>query len=189
MSTPTKLRAGTNSELTRLKALWRDTLSEDAKSYWQELFISPDVKQSQIRQQILTRLKINLRFDKQLNQFRDWELDQRDRDLQAERMLENERRLKTEHPDWSLDQVRAEVLRQSYLETLATGNFKLGLAARKSDIAEQALKFDRDKFEFDAAKAALKCAATLKLISNNKNLSEADKVNAARTKLFGELPK
>jgi len=48
----------------------------------------------------------------------------------------------------------------------------------------------KNKFEFDAAKAALKCAAELKVISSNKTLSETDKVNAARAKLFGgELPK
>ena len=54
---------------------------------------------------------------------------------------------------------------------------------------ERELNLAEEKFEFNAAKAALKCAATLKLISSNKNLSEADKVNAARAKLFGELPK
>ena len=47
----------------------------------------------------------------------------------------------------------------------------------------------KDKFQFDASKAALRCAAELKVIFSNKNLSEADKVNAARVKLFGALPK
>ena len=146
MSALKKIKAGTESELTKLKVLWRDSLSEDAKAYWQELFVS-DSSQAANRALLLAKLKINLRFDKQLDQFRKWELEEREKDLQAERMQENERRLAADHPDWTLDQVRAEVLRQSYLETLATGNFKLGLAARKSDIAEQALRFDQEKFK------------------------------------------
>ena len=134
-----------DSELTKLKAVWR-RLPDDARAYWSSQFAS-EVSQVKTRAELLTKFKINLRFDKQLNQFRSWAQDQEERDARAERMQENERRLKSEHPDWTLEEVRAEVLRQSYLETLATGNFKLGLAARKSDIAEQALKFDQEKFK------------------------------------------
>jgi hypothetical protein len=50
------------------------------------------------------------------------------------------------------------------------------------------LKFDREKFEFDAAKAALAQAATLKTISISK-LSDVEKITQARLALFGELPK
>jgi len=53
----------------------------------------------------------------------------------------------------------------------------------ESRLAGQA-KLAREKFQFDAAKAALKCAAELKVISKSK-LSQADKVNQARLKLFG----
>ena len=51
--------------------------------------------------------------------------------------------------------------------------------------AEKEFSLARDRFQFDAAKAALKFAAELKTISGNKTLSDADKVNAARAKLFG----
>ena len=108
MSAPTKLRGGQNSEITRLKALWL-TLSDDARSYWQELFVS-QVTQAEIRKQLLAKLKINLRFDKQLNAFRDWELEQRARDLEAERQMEDERRALAENPDWTLDEARETVL-------------------------------------------------------------------------------
>ena len=39
MNTPRKMRAG-SSELTRLKTLWRDTISEEDKDYWRDLFLS-----------------------------------------------------------------------------------------------------------------------------------------------------
>lgn len=186
MSTQTKLRGGSDSELTKLKAKWRE-LSEDTRSFWLELFVSTET-QAAIRSQIATKLKIHLRFDKQLNQFRAWAAEQELRDLQSERMVENERRLTEQHPEWTLDQVRAEVLRQSYLETLATGNFKLGLAARKSDLTEQALKFDREKFQFDAVAACRKQLPALKAIESNKSLSEAEKTQMFMEKLFGTKP-
>lgn len=72
------------------------------------------------------------------------------------------------------------------------GNFaikKSGLDLRRQ--AEQRLvekdKLAREKFEFDAAKAALAQAAKLKTISASK-LSDAEKIDQARLALFGELP-
>ena len=56
-------------------------------------------------------------------------------------------------------------------------------------IREKERQDKRDKFEFDAAQAALKHAAELKTISSNSKLTEAEKVNIARAKLFGALPK
>lgn len=146
MSASTKLRGGSDSELTRFKELWLKPAFAESRSYWREQFASPRT-QTDLRAELLKKLKVHLRHDNQLTAFRHWLADQDARDAQAERMQENERRLTEEHPDWTLDQVREEVLRQSYLETLATGNFKLGLAARKSDLTEQALKFDQEKFK------------------------------------------
>ena len=149
MSTPKKL-IGTASgrpetALQQLKAVWL-RLPEPTQEYWREQFSSART-QSDLRAEIGRKLSVKLPSDSRLSKFRAWLDDQDARDEQAERMQENERRLTKEHPDWTLDQVREEVLRQSYLETLATGNFKLGLAARKSDLTEQALKFDQEKFK------------------------------------------
>lgn len=146
MSAEPKLRGGSDSELTRLKTLWRG-LSDDAREYWRSQFASGDITQADIRKQIFAKLKINLKWDKQLTNFRAW-LDNQDmRDEQAERMQENERRLKEEHPDWSLDQVREEVLRQSYFETLATGNFQnLGLKAVTTELKANAQKADQQRY-------------------------------------------
>ena len=58
----------------------------------------------------------------------------------------------------------------------------------KARFKERELKVSEEKLElvkFDAAKLALKFAAELKLISADKSLTDADKVNAARAKLFG----
>src|SRR5258708_5620919 len=145
MSTPKKLRSP-DSEITKLKILWRDSLAEDARAYWQELFVSPST-QAAIRAELLKKLKINLRFDKQLNAFRDWELEQRAMDLEAERATEAERRIGEEHPDWTKDQVREDLLKRFYNQARATGDAKLGLKTIAADVKVESLKFDQEKFK------------------------------------------
>lgn len=146
MSTPKKFRGGSESELTKLKLLWRDSLSEDAKAYWRELFVST-ATQAQIRQQLAARLKIKLSRDNQLNAFRDWELEQRAMDLEAERQAEEERRLNAEHPDWTKEQVRDALLKKFYNRASATGDHKLGLKTIAADVKVESLKFDQEKFK------------------------------------------
>ena len=141
MSAPQKLRAG-NSELTKLKVLWRDSLADDARAYWQQQFASGEVTQAQIRAEMLAKLKINLRFDKQLTAFRDWEMEQRQLDLEAERQEEDERRALAENPDWTLDQAREAVLAKAYRRAGATGDFKLGLATIKQDLNSKKMGFE-----------------------------------------------
>jgi hypothetical protein len=138
---------GTDSELTKFKKLWRESLSESARDFWRALFLS-DTTQAEIRKQILTKLKVSLTYDKQLNQFRKWVAEQDGRDLEAERMKDDERRLTEEHgKDWSTDKIREEVFRRSYARTLATGEFGLGLATAKVDLKQQAQKFNEAKFK------------------------------------------
>jgi hypothetical protein len=52
---------------------------------------------------------------------------------------------------------------------------------------EKAVVTLREKFEFDAAKACLKMLPELKVISSDSKLSETEKINAVRLKLFGEV--
>ena len=66
--------------------------------------------------------------------------------------------------------------------------FMLVLKARDQQISEKQLALDREKFEFDAAKAALAKLPDLKLIASDKSLSDDDKLTAIREKLFGEVP-
>lgn len=62
------------------------------------------------------------------------------------------------------------------------------LKARDQDIQERQLAFDKQKFEFDAAKACLAKLPELKVVAADKGLSDAQKVEQIRLKLFGELP-
>ena len=178
MKAPTKLHGGKESELTRLKELWRQ-LSPDVRSYWQELFISK-TKQEEIRSQILDTFKIELRFDKQLNAFRDWEMDQRERDLEAERQAEDERRALAENPNWSLDQAREEVLRRTYQRAMASGDFKMGLAAVDRDLKSKVVTMDREKLELLKRKAE-------QAENTDKVLSKADMTPEQRELAIREI--
>lgn len=138
--------------MQQLKEVWK-RLPEAAQDYWREQF-SSSRKQSDLRTEILTKFKIKLSTDGKLTLFRAWLKDQDKRDAQAERMKENERRLVEEHPDWTLDQVREEVLKQSYFEALATGDHKLGLQTVDRDLSAKKVAVDREKLELLKTKAA-----------------------------------
>jgi hypothetical protein len=142
MSAPTKPQQ--DGELPKLKTLW-PTLHESVQEYWREQFLSQR-SQADLRKELLAKLKINLRWDNQLTKFRGW-LEQQDVcNAKAERMQENESRLRKEHPDWSLSQIREEVLRQSYFETLASGDFKLGLKTVTGELKANAQAEDRQRY-------------------------------------------
>jgi hypothetical protein len=63
--------------------------------------------------------------------------------------------------------------------------FMLVLKARDQELNERQLSLDREKFEFDAARAAMRKLPELRAIAQNKSLSDADKISQARMKLFG----
>lgn len=184
MSAATKPRGGGHSELTRLKILWRDSLADDAREFWRSRFAS-DASQAEIRRQLLAKLKINLRFDKQLTTFRQWDEAQQEREALGERMEEREAELRTQNPSWSLEQVREELLKEAAAHAIANRDFKVGLKvtagiakkvgedreaerfaeARKDEQAkaleyclEEAKKFPEVQDLFKAAFAALKKA-------------------------------
>ena len=66
--------------------------------------------------------------------------------------------------------------------------FMLVLKARDQEMDEKQLQFQIDKFQFDAAKAALQHVATLKSIASDKGMNQTEKVDAVRRQLFSVLP-
>ena len=64
---------------------------------------------------------------------------------------------------------------------------KLEIRQAAEERLREKAKLEREKFEFNAAEAALKQVATLKAISTSK-LSDVEKIKQARLALFGEVP-
>ncbi len=112
------------------------------------------------------------------------------------------------------EQLRTELLNRLKRRALVRGDHKLGLAVIKADQTEQSGKFqaemekaklelarqgeermqqqlvlERDKFQFDATKAALSKLDALKRIKTDSKLTEEEKLEQARLELFGVTPK
>lgn len=66
----------------------------------------------------------------------------------------------------------------------------LGLKARHDSatlaLKQEDIRLKRDRFEFDAAKAALAKLPELRAIAGNKSLDQTAKIQAVRQRLFGE---
>ena len=134
------------SELTRFKLAWRDSLSEEARGFWRERFGSADT-QAVLRKEISAKLKITLKSDNQLTCFRQWILRQDLMDEEAAQAEEEEARILHEHPDWTKDQVREDLLKRFYNRARATGDSKLGLKTIAADVKVETLRFDQEKFK------------------------------------------
>lgn len=59
---------------------------------------------------------------------------------------------------------------------------------KKLDLRKEELRLQREKFEFDAAKAALARLPELRVISQNRSLDQNAKIEQVRLKLFGQVP-
>lgn len=71
---------------------------------------------------------------------------------------------------------------------IAALEIKTKTDAKKINQKDEEITLQRDKFQFDAAKACLKELPSLRQISANPALNENDKINAVRARLFGQLP-
>src|SRR5579863_4698139 len=98
------------SELTKLKNLWRHSLTNEDREFWHQQFLSHQGNLEVVRKLLHQRLKINLRQDNQLANFIDWESKQREYELHCRRAdLENWQQL-LEQPDSGLDANRFQEL-------------------------------------------------------------------------------
>jgi len=66
--------------------------------------------------------------------------------------------------------------------------FSLVLKSRDQELSEKQLLLDLDKFQFDAAKAALAALPDLKQIAGDKGMDDAARLQAVRKRLFGDVP-
>lgn len=95
------------------------------------------------------------------------------------------------------DQATIDQLQQKAFELSISPNaspkdvkalFMLVLKAKDQDLQLQQLSLDREKFQFDAAKACLKQLPQLRAIAAAPAINETDKIQAVRKLLFGTLP-
>ncbi len=133
MITRTKMRAG-GSEITKLKVLWRDTISDADKDYWRDLFCST-MTPADMRVQVHTRLNVRLDYDNQLYRFREWVEEQDALEADAERKAEDYERM--EDPNLSRQEMREKLLNGYYRRALVRDKPKMGRETMRQDLAER----------------------------------------------------
>ena len=159
MKTPNQtrsVRAGQpEPELSKLKRLW-GALSEDAREYWRERLFSgaPGNTQPEIARDISAKLKVRLKWNRQVTDFKNFVERQDQMDEQAAKAAEYEARLRSEHPDWTKEQIREDLLKYFYTESRATGDAKLGLATIAADVSAEKISLDARKVALLEKKAA-----------------------------------
>jgi hypothetical protein len=130
---------------------------------------------------------IELRFDHQLAQFQRWESHWQAAFEEAERLKEDEIIGKAFNPKTSRPEVRDACLLRTYRRAQITGDFALGLNAIRHDLDIDRVALDTQKFQYDAAAAALKAWAKIKPIAES-NLTWEEKIQELRRALFGLIP-
>ena len=73
---------------------------------------------------------------------------------EAEQAAEEEHQIYSQHPDWTKDQVREELIKRFYNRALATGNADLGLRTIVQDLNVQKVELDSRKLALLEKKAA-----------------------------------
>lgn len=184
MSTKPRGTRGPVPELTKLKLLWRDSLDAPRRDFWRSQF-SGTATQAQLRALLQREHSIKLTRDNQLTEFRQWVEAQDAMDAEAERQVEEETRLRNEHPDWDAERLRSEVIAASMRRALVSGDFGgLGLKAVRAGQHEKVIALDRAKFEFDAARACLAKLPELQEVRSRPRLSDDEKAAAIQQILF-----
>jgi len=97
-------------------------------------------------------------------------------------------KLQVSRPDWTAAQIQS--VGQSFFTALALEQQdpKQWLMIQQTSLKRDQLALDKNKFEFDATRAALAKLPQLKAISANSKLTEDQKLEQARLELFGVTP-
>jgi hypothetical protein len=178
-------RSDANAPLTQLKDL---DAAVRAELYAERFERSPTPTNAQMRERILERFGIRLKRDEQLSKFWPWQWRQAQWDQLGDIVSQDEEMLADKFPHISRDRLRDATIKRMYALADLQKDPKLGLKVMAADLKDKVTTLDRDRFEFDAARACLARLPELKAISTQKGLSENDKVQQIRLKLFGVVP-
>jgi len=145
-----------NSEMTKLKLLWRSSWPEAEQDYWREQLVSTRT-QAALRGELKDKHGVQLLYDIQIRRFRDWVEEEDWREQEAEKVESD--RAELEAQGLAGEQSRAELVRRMTERALARGDFKLGATAvtldvkvGRLDIAERRLALQVRRAErFDKA--------------------------------------
>ncbi len=216
MSAPKKLR-GDSGPVPPLRALKQRTAEEREWAYELADQKHPATAQpltnAECRGEIREQLGISLGSDSAYSDFRSWQWRQRLTDRLNQIAEDDETQLSDQFPGLSREKIREATIKRTYAAADLMNDPNFTLKVIKADQSEESARFkgqlemaklelsreaearakeehqlNREKFEFDAAKAAKNFAVEIKTISANPRLNESQKIDAIRQRLFGVLP-
>ena len=139
-----------NSEMTRLKLLWRNSLLEAERDYWREQLVST-CTQAALREELQDKHGIQLLHDRQIRRFRDWVEEEDWRELEAEKVESD--RAELEAQGLKGEQLRAELVRRMTERALARGDYKLGAVAVTLDLKVERLGIEERRLGLQMRRA------------------------------------
>ena len=157
----------------------------------------------EIADKIAERTGIRLPSPGSYSNFRNWQFRQTLWEQLQEMTEDDESRLTDKFPQLSREKIRDAVIKRSHAAAEILGDPKFQLAVVRVDSEEEAtrikaqrdqqaldqrsemIKLDREKWNFDAAAAALAKLPELRAIDEDTSLSMDEKLDRARLALFG----
>jgi hypothetical protein len=161
-------------------------MAEEDRAYWKDLFASP-TPAPEIRRQLAAVYGIKFLFDHELARFQRWENHWQASLEETERLKDDDLFGRTLSEDTSRSAVRDACLLRTYRRAQVTGDFALGLNAIRHALDIDRAALDEQKFQYDAAAAALKAWAKIKPIAES-DLTCDEKIQDLRRRLFGSIP-
>ena len=137
-------RRNSKTEMSRLKKIWRDTLSEDQRDYWREQFES-DRSKSDLQNELKSALTIELKHNSQFTRFRSWAEDFAALEEEKQNVAADIAEL--EALGLSGQELNDELLRRLKARALHRGDYELGLKAILADVRIETLQLSREKFK------------------------------------------
>jgi hypothetical protein len=138
-----KLRGGGASELTRLKSIWL-ALAESAHEGWRQRFCGAETPQV-LRQALRQQLGVNLTWDRQLIDFRQWDEANQQRMLMGEKIEERKQELLA--GGMTLEAAQDVLLTEASAYSVAARDFKLGLKVSGEISRTSANRLEQEKFK------------------------------------------
>lgn len=178
MSDPTKIPRP-DAKLKRLP--------EEVQAHIVEMCGLPNITQKHILEWILAECDVQS-SPAALSEFLSWHAarqEARQDEARVDAYLDEERQL---HPEWSDEQLFERGQRMFSLLAISKQDPKAWTSVQREDRERLLARTTREKFEFDAAKACLRHLPFLKQISAHKGMTEEEKVQAVRKRLWGTPP-
>lgn len=167
-----------------------------------ELFklLSEDGMKSAVwRQEVKKRFGFWLSADSQVTRWRRWVIDMMDQELLNDQMDLRAERYRSDNPGASDEEVRQAGIRYFMEQARARGDADVFLKVVDRDLAERSAKTkakfkDREltlgeqRFQWDAAEACLKELPFIKKVATNTGMSQTERIEAVRKRLWGAAP-